>query len=107
MRQGPRGTQRNAHPTPFPFGSRWNADHVEGGTSEVLASAQGNSNLGITTDEANVYWAAGDLGAIAKTPIGGGAVTLIATGQTHPSGIAADATSVYWSTGDGIVKIAK
>jgi hypothetical protein len=61
---------------------------------------------GIAIDAANVYWttggtSSGDVGTVAKVAIGGGPVTILASGFPYIAngGIAVDATSVYWVNG--------
>ena len=85
---------------------------LDGGDATVLATQQSGST-GITADGANVYWTV-DRGvgatcgmcppppapqptdsAIYRVPIGGGAVSTVATGYRVDS-VASDGTNVYW-----------
>jgi len=74
---------------------------IAGGTPATVAAAQ--IPVGITMDSASVYWT-DEYGHIASVPIGGGAVTTLATGTDDGSGaIAVDSTSVYWTSNAGTV----
>ena len=63
----------------------------------------------MAVDGTNIYWASVD--TIAKAPVGGGAVTVVATGQIWAMYIAVDANNIYWMNNDSdagaIMKIAK
>jgi hypothetical protein len=67
------------------------------GPRVTLATGQGSPVSTIATDAQYVYWgtSAGDL---VKTPIGGGALTVLASGQTPVTSVAVDADNVYWSS---------
>ena len=75
----------------------------------VLATGEGRP-AGIAVDSRFVYWAdksndAG-AGAVKKAPIGGGPITVLATGR-DPSEIVIDATTIYWTDfADGKVLMA-
>jgi hypothetical protein len=76
-----------------------------GGPSTTLyVSPSGASVFGVATDGINAYFATTD-GIVGQTPVAGGAVTLLATGQGGQiMQLAIDATSVYWGQNDTIVK---
>jgi hypothetical protein len=64
-----------------------------GGTPATLVSGYAPQNIAV--DATNVYWTSGT--TVLKTPIGGGAMVILASGQNSSYGIAVDATSVYWT----------
>jgi hypothetical protein len=64
----------------------------------------------VAVDEGYVYWAgtSDKDGDLVKTPIGGGAVTILATGQGQISGIATNAKGVFWlANGNTVMGMAK
>jgi sugar lactone lactonase YvrE len=67
----------------------------DGGTPAVLAENQYPN--GIALDTVNVYLA-NENGNVTKVPLGGGTVTVLATGQGAPIGIATDGANVYWAS---------
>ena len=58
----------------------------------MLASPQA-----IAVDGASVYFNDYTSGTVSRVPLGGGAVAILASGQTVPDGIAVDARFVYWA----------
>jgi hypothetical protein len=78
---------------------------LSGGGAVTLKSPAG-SVAGIAVDTSNVYWAGDSTNTIAKTPIGGGTVTVLSNVLgTQPWGIAVDGTNVYYTnTGTGTVQ---
>ncbi len=91
------------------FGTKFWKVPLGGGTPVMLALTT-EFNVGdIAVDATNVYWAA--YRTIAKAPVGGGAITTVATAQAGASYIAVDATNIYWVNtdigGGAIMKLAK
>jgi hypothetical protein len=73
--------------------------------ASVTGALAGQSELG-TTDGAYVYYYDG-AGAVAKVPVGGGAVVKLATGQAGVGPVRVDANNVYWSSGGVVQSVAK
>jgi hypothetical protein len=96
-------------------GSVMQAD-LDGGALIALATGL-DVPTALALDGTSVYWtnygpdacpAGGPCvsqGTVMKVPIGGGAVTTLASGQVHPQGIAVDTTSVYFTTDTQIMKV--
>jgi P pilus assembly chaperone PapD len=77
------------------------------GKTEIIVR-HGTTESRVAVDAANVYWT--DVSTVNAMPIGGGAVTTLASGQATPYDIAVDATSVYWTSyasPGSIMKVAK
>src|SRR5262245_36909397 len=53
----------------------------------------------VAADATHVYWTNYGDGTVRRMPLGGGASTLVATGQLRPAGIAVDRDFVYWANG--------
>jgi hypothetical protein len=76
-----------------------------GGTPLMVAEDHGGLTSGIAVDSSYVYWTSEaspdggsplNTGSIMKTPIGGGASKVLATGQSIPLDLKVDATNLYW-----------
>jgi hypothetical protein len=91
------------------FGTKFWKAPLGGGTPVMVALSPDFGVYEMAVDGTNIYWAAID--TIAKAPVGGGAVTEVATGQTWAMYIAVDASNIYWMNNDSdagaIMKIAK
>jgi hypothetical protein len=83
------------------------------GSSAVNIAMNEESPSGIAVDATSVYWTAlgttNTNGTINKAPIGGGAKTVLCSGQSQPINVWVDATYVYWTDmgGDRIMRMAK
>ena len=68
----------------------------------------------ITADATHLYFTSDEENTVARVPLAGGDVTVLATGQDNPTGIAVDDEAVYWTNralgvpgGGSIMKVAK
>lgn len=83
-------------------------------SSETIILGNGSFVEDIVVDGHNVYWSnfgdskngefVPDTGRIIKTPIGGGPIVTLATGQSDPSFLTLDATNVYWINTGTVMK---
>jgi hypothetical protein len=92
---------------------------VAGMTQLVLADVQTSPSAVaeptyVATDGTHLYWTnfaggASAAGSVARVPVGGGNVTIMADGQTEPYHIAVDGTHVYWTTlaGGTVMRVPK
>lgn len=72
-----------------------NQASVTGGAVTTLASS--SSAYDIAIDGSNVYFTISNYpGALEKVPIGGGTVTVLASGLTYPGALVVDSTNLYW-----------
>jgi hypothetical protein len=82
---------------------------LAGGTTTTLISYAMNSNVnvpsGIAVDANNIYWANSIGNAVMKMPVGGGAGTVLASGQTGAGYLVIDLNNVYFVTGGTIAKV--
>jgi hypothetical protein len=76
-----------------------------GGAPLMVAEDKGGLTSGVAVDSTYVYWTSEaspdggsplNTGSVMKTPIGGGATTVLATGQSIPLDLKVDATNLYW-----------
>lgn len=64
----------------------------------------GSNPIDLAVDTTSVYWTDTGAGTVARVPLGGGAATTLAAGQSSPTGIALDQANVYWTNmGNGSV----
>jgi hypothetical protein len=81
---------------------------VDAGTPVTLAAA--GQGYALAVGPTGAYWATGyygvGLGKVYGVPLGGGNVTLLASGLSQPSGVATTASSVYFSDGTAVMTVA-
>jgi hypothetical protein len=89
---------------------------IGGGAPQTLALAPSETTVNaLAIDSGYVYWAksssyslsptAPSDGAVMKTPVTGGATTILASGQIEPYSVAVSGGVVYWSAQDGIMSV--
>jgi len=83
-----------------PSGGIWSVP-LDGGTPVQLAAT--TSLTGLALGATNLYWTDDETQTVDSVPIGGGAVTTLASGLASPAGIVTDATSAYWLEGEAIL----
>ncbi len=72
---------------------------LSGGCPTVIATAHLITGCNIAVDATSVYWTEGSgdpAGNVMRAPKGGGAATVLASGQEYPSEIAVLGTTLYW-----------
>jgi len=72
------------------------ASKVDGSNPIEIANNLGRPK-GIAVDATSIYWVDSADGLVEMAPIGGGASTTIAAGETEPLSIALNSTHVYWT----------
>jgi hypothetical protein len=77
-----------------------------GGAVTSFASA-GGTVTAMAVSSGSLYWTCSSCGNVVKKPLGGGAKTVLASGQTSPSAIAVDATHVYFGTSNALKRVLK
>ena len=70
-----------------------------GGQVSAVATDLASAVTDVAHDATSVYWIEPGAGRIAKAPKAGGAVVVLATGQSYPAAIAVDDQYVYWLDG--------
>ncbi len=73
-----------------------------GGSPKTLAHGT-NPTSGIAVDPTNVYWAEPKLGLVLTVPLGGGAISTVASGQDSPAGVDVAGATVYWTTNSSVM----
>lgn len=70
---------------------------LAGGTVTSLTPTLSDSGAtGIAVNATSIYWGASN-SALNVTPLAGGAVTTLVSGEQDPMGVAVDASDVYWT----------
>ena len=69
-----------------------------GGTTTTLGDAAPVFAGDITSDRGFLYWTDLQSGTVKRMPLGGGAITILAEGQSYPNAILVDDRYVYWTT---------
>jgi hypothetical protein len=75
-----------------------------GGSFVTLAASQFSGPRGIAVDASNAYWATPLLssGDIRKTPISGGAYSVLFAPQNKPYRVAVHGNAMYWTSASGV-----
>ena len=72
---------------------------VDGAPLVTIASVPGPTDSAVVAD-CFVYFTSHDQGEVARVPLQGGEVQVLASGQLGPRGIAVDAEAIYWVNGE-------
>lgn len=71
----------------------------DGGGLVTLARGSGCGAVHLVVSAGRLYWTEQDAGTVKSVSTQGGAVTMIATGQTTPGALAVDSASLFWVAG--------
>lgn len=74
--------------------------------TSLWTSSGGVSPVALAVDGTSVYWTSSD-NEVRRVPIGGGSVTVVASGPGGAGQIVVDSANVYWTTETAVVKISK
>jgi hypothetical protein len=75
---------------------------------QPVESVRAGAGIGrMAVDDSGIYFTVPERGEVVRLEKDGGARTVLAENQNHPTEVATDRASVYWSVDNGVAKLAK
>jgi hypothetical protein len=102
--EGPAGLWvygRDLYWTSF-WGSTLVRASLDTGVQTIVSSSLPGRNCGVAVDGTYIYLTSANTNSVMRMPIGGGAVTTLASGQPYPVFMALDSNYLYWANASGL-----